>query len=92
MEETSVANKSLDLLEDSLIKSIAQIDELHGRLEEVTHHLPVESIELSDESKASLEELHDLYLSLPVWSAMEEFANKVNKISKEIAESKEIKR
>lgn len=83
--ENSIDNFATALLNAkvSLQRSIRSIDELNGRLEELENY-GEHFLSLSDEALHTLKEAHDLYGNLPVWDTIEDLAERLFDVRREV--------
>lgn len=78
-------NKQLEILEAvkvALDASKYHIDDLNGALSDLDN-LKVKG-ELSQDAQNTLEELHELYMSLPIWDTIEDLVERITDIQEEI--------
>lgn len=74
--------EAIENARESMKALIPYIDDLNGRLEELTIHN--ESSDLSDDALEAMNDLYDFYIHLPVWDTIDTYIEKLNTIEADL--------
>jgi predicted DNA-binding protein len=84
MKQMKEFREALELAQEALKDAIPFIDELNGRLEELSHHRKLAEATLCNDSLETLEEVEDFYIKLPVWDCMEVLSKDLKEVEDEV--------
>jgi translation initiation factor IF-2 len=76
--------EALRNVRNALVVARPHIDELNGYLEELTHYHRLDEEDISEDAMDTLEDLHELYMELPVWDTIDSFIERVEDIREEL--------
>jgi hypothetical protein len=85
--ENSIDNFAVALYNanKSLREALHAIDDLNGRLEELSNYQEHHA-KLSEKAVSTLDDAHVFYVALPVWETIESLAERLNEVRNEVGE------
>jgi hypothetical protein len=81
--------EALKFAKEALEVARPHIDELNGRLDELDHYSHLDEEDVSEDALELLEELHELYMELPVWDTIDSLCERIDDAVEELENKEE---